>query len=79
MSPADGDDVPNLIHGELRGVEAEAVAAVDLHVAKCGRHPLGLQVRPHSADWVDRADQTALADDVEMLASTVVASPESHD
>src|SRR5439155_17721595 len=79
MRSAHRDDMPDLLPRELRGIEAVAVAAVDLHIAERRRHPLGFPIGPRGARHGDRADHALLTSNVEQLSGAVVAGAEQHD
>src|SRR5262249_2603744 len=76
VAPASLDDVPNLFARERFGVEADAVAAVDLHVAKRGGDPGSCGVIGRSRS--DARDLAVLANEIEQLAGAVVACAKTH-
>lgn len=70
--------MPDLLGGQRRGVEADAIAAVDLHVAEGGRDPVGFEVGGHVGGGGHGPDHAVDAGDVKCLAGAIVAGPDAH-
>ena len=78
VPPARGHDVANLFLGELFRIEADAVTAVDLHVAKCRRDPFGFTVGRLIVGRLHPFDLAVRAHEIEPLSRPIMPRPHTH-
>src|SRR5438105_3560923 len=73
MLATDVNDVPNVIHGQLIGVEAAAIAAVDLQIEERRCYPAGLNVRRLRTGAVQRLNDPMPNHNIDQLGGDIMS------